>query len=522
MAYTSGNSGFDLTKEMLKPDSYEIEIRKVNTLFARQEYGQALKLTRRLLKKYPNHSYLYNTLGEIYLRSNQVNPAIRSFKEALKLDANYPEVYFNLGSAFVLKGRIDEASKNFQQVVRLVPGSADAHFNLGLLAQQSDQLQSALGFYQKTVEISQDIPEAHNNTGVILNKLNNPSGAVKAYKKAISLRPDSAEFHNNIGLAYVKLGELGLAKKGFESAIRNNPKIAEIFNNYGNALLENGEINAARDSFLRAIQIDSSFIDALWNLSGTVTTIDEHISLLEDCLQIDQGYKKAKLMLSSMKAYLGDPGELNTLLETSLCNHPYIRSTCWLIDLKRRPAVYFNRWQFYDSVSKLSQPSRPFYEFGVWRGSSFRYLIKIYKQGYGFDTFQGIPEDWDDLEKGSYSSDGAIPSVEGGTFIAGEFDKTLPTFFSKERPKASLINIDSDLYSSAKSVLVHARRIIDEFTVIVFDQFLMNEHWENDEKRALEEFCAEENMGYEVIAVSLFTKQVAVKLSKLAVRQDSA
>ena len=182
----------------------------------------------------------------------------------------------------------------------------------------------------------------------------------------------------------------------------------------------------------------------------------------------------------------------------------------------------FNRWQFYDSVSKLSPPTRPFYEFGVWRGTSFRYLIKIYKQGYGFDTFQGIPEDWDDLEKGSYSSDGAIPSVEGGTFIAGEFDKTLPIFFSKERPKASLINIDSDLYSSAKSVLVHARRIIDEFTVIVFDQFLMNEHWENDEKRALEEFCAEENMGYEVIAVSLFTKQVAVKLSKLADRQDSA
>ena len=65
MAYTSGTSGSDLTKEMLKPDSYEIEIRKVNTLFARQEYGQALKLTRRLLKKYPNHSYLYNTLGAV-------------------------------------------------------------------------------------------------------------------------------------------------------------------------------------------------------------------------------------------------------------------------------------------------------------------------------------------------------------------------------------------------------------------------------------------------------------------------
>ena len=41
-----------------------------------------------------------------------------------------------------------------------------------------------------------------------------------------------------------------------------------------------------------------------------------------------------------------------------------------------------------------SQKDRPFYEFGVWRAEAFRYLIKTFKKGYGFDTFEGLPEDW--------------------------------------------------------------------------------------------------------------------------------
>ena len=85
-----------------------------------------------------------------------------------------------------------------------------------------------------------------------------------------------------------------------------------------------------------------------------------------------------------------------------------------------------------------------------------------------------------------------------------------------------MINIDSDLYSSAKSVLIHAQKIIDESTIIIFDEFLMNDHWENDERKALEEFCRETNMTFEVVAVSLFTKQVAVKVVKSLIRGDNS
>ena len=57
--------------------------------------------------------------------------------------------------------------------------------------------------------------------------------------------------------------------------------------------------------------------------------------------------------------------------------------------------LFFHRWALFDRIVEISKKDRPFYEFGVWRGEAFKYLIKTFKTGYGFDTFEGLPEDWD-------------------------------------------------------------------------------------------------------------------------------
>ena len=61
---------------------------------------------------------------------------------------------------------------------------------------------------------------------------------------------------------------------------------------------------------------------------------------------------------------------------------------------------------------------------------------------------------------------------------------------------------------------MHSNSVIDAKTVLIFDEFLMNPNWEDDEYKALEEFCSENSFSYEVLAVSFFTKQVAVRLIK--------
>ena len=162
----------------------------------------------------------------------------------------------------------------------------------------------------------------------------------------------------------------------------------------------------------------------------------------------------------------------------------------------------------------LADGSKPFYEFGVWNGVSFKYLIKTFKKGYGFDTFTGIPDTWHNEPKGNYTNFGKIPEIKGGEFIVGKFEDTLPKFFSEKRPLASLINFDADLYSSTICALNNSKKVINENTILLFDEFIMNDKWEEDEFKALNEFCTSIGASYEVLAISLSTKQVAVKLKK--------
>ena len=57
--------------------------------------------------------------------------------------------------------------------------------------------------------------------------------------------------------------------------------------------------------------------------------------------------------------------------------------------------------------------------------------------------------------------------------------------------------------------------VIDAKTVLVFDELIVNNDWENDECKALNEFCIEHKIMYKVRAVSLLTKQALVTLENL-------
>ena len=242
--------------------------------------------------------------------------------------------------------------------------------------------------------------------------------------------------------------------------------------------------------------------------------VDEALTILKKLYEIDKKYIKAKIMISVLESFKGNFSDFDALNTPPESDHPLMRSARWISTLPKLPKIFFNRWDFFDAVVALTDKSRPFYEFGVWTGTSFQYLINTFKKGFGFDTFTGLPEDWHHERAGTYSSFGSVPKIEGGKFIVGKFKDTLPKFFSKKRPLASLINFDADLYSSTLCALNYSNKVIDEKTILIFDEFLTNKDWEKDEYKALQEFCHNFSISYDVLAVSFSTKQVAVKLKK--------
>ena len=387
-------------------------------------------------------------------------------------------------------------------------------FNLAVKNHIENNLKEAQNFYNQVLKINPNHISALNNLGGLFKQLGETKTAKSFYKKTVKINPNFADGHNNLGIIYRELGDHQKALSCYKKTIEINPNHINSYNNLGIVLEELGEYKKALSYYEKGIEINPNNINFYWNAHILASDIDEALSRLKKLYKIDNKHTKAKIMIGALEGYKGNLDLFNDILTSSNSDHPYIRSAKWIFSLPELPRIFFNRCSFFDAVIAVSEKSRPFYEFGVWNGVSFQYLINTFKKGFGFDTFTGIPETWHNEPKGNYSNFGSVPKIDGGEFIVGKFEDTLPDFFSKERPKASLINFDADLYSSTICALNYANKVIDNKTILVFDELIMNENWEKDEFKALNEFCYNSGFGYEVIAFSFSTKQVAVKLKK--------
>ncbi len=466
----------------------------------------------------PKDAVAHINLGISLHEIGILDEAEASHNQAIALKPDYAEAHYNLGITLTELGKLDEALASYNHATVLKPDYVEAYNNLGVTFEKIGRLDDALANYNHAIALNPDYAEAYSNLGVTLEKLGRLDEALVRYNQAILLKPDVPEAHYNLGNKLKELRRWDQALACYTQAIALKPDFAEAHNNMCNTLQEMGRLDEAQSSFTQAIALKSNFTEAFWNLHGIQNSIKSAEYWIDKCLEVDGKHLNAKLAKAALRFYQGDRNFFDKLMQSDLKQNPQARSFSWVFNLPNLPELHFNKFNFFDAIVKKSIVSKPFYEFGVWRASSFKYLIKVFKKGYGFDTFTGLPEDWGRengsvaQKKGKYTSDGNVSKIKGREFIVGRFEDTLPIFFSETRPIASVINFDADLYSSTICALNFSKQVMDCDTILIFDEFIMNEGWEQDEFKALNEFCCFYNFSYEVIAISFFTKQVAVKL----------
>lgn len=153
-------------------------------------------------------------------------------------------------------------------------------------------------------------------------------------------------------------------------------------------------------------------------------------------------------------------------------------------------------------------------EFGVRRGTSLAILAGETEDiVHGFDSFEGLPENWLGAEPGHLTTGAALPIASANARLhPGWFEESLPPFLEREMGPVRFVNIDSDIYSSARFVLFSLKERLQPGSVIVFDEMIGNRSWRDDEYKAFSEFIAETGFSYEIIAIAPLTKQVALRL----------
>lgn len=153
-------------------------------------------------------------------------------------------------------------------------------------------------------------------------------------------------------------------------------------------------------------------------------------------------------------------------------------------------------------------------EFGVYRGASLRAIARRVTQDvHGFDSFEGLPEDWTYFQKrGRFSLRGEVPRFDEPNIRLnkGWFDQTLPPFLAAHPAPARFVHIDCDIYASTRTVLeLLAPRIVSG-TVIVFDEYLNYPAWREHEFKAFQEFVAAHRVSYRYLGFASSESAVAV------------
>lgn len=153
-------------------------------------------------------------------------------------------------------------------------------------------------------------------------------------------------------------------------------------------------------------------------------------------------------------------------------------------------------------------------EFGVFTGTTLKIIAAARPAGgvYGFDSFQGLPEDWrTDFPAGTFTVDG-LPDVPGAELVVGWFDDTLPGFLARHEGPVDFLHVDGDLYSSAKTVLELVGPRLRPGSIIVFDEFFNFPNWKQHEYRAWTEYVEKTGLRFSYEGYSYCDEQVIVRI----------
>lgn len=177
----------------------------------------------------------------------------------------------------------------------------------------------------------------------------------------------------------------------------------------------------------------------------------------------------------------------------------------------------------YEIGSELA-PTKTWAEFGVGCGNSAELLCDLLKEEgnlFLFDGWEGIPTEWvlgPDMtsRKGAWAfRESKVkrrfeilktkPAIE---WLDGWYEDTLPYEFPEQ---LGLVNIDCDVYTSTRDVLYGCDEWIGDGTVLVFDEILGYQNYQDHEYRAVKEWMCDTDKTIEWIGKEKFAAVGVVK-----------
>lgn len=449
-------------------------------------------------------------------------------------------------------GQLAEAEAAYASILEIDPHHLDTLHLFSALRLQQGLAEDALRLSEKVIAISPTISDAHDNRGSALQALGRPSDAATSFRRAIDLNPKAAHHRYNLGNALRSIDEKPAAAAAYKAAIARNPQLLQAYSNLGATLSELGLFEAAMNYCRKAIEINPSFADAHYNLGNAlreagdlpgaiesyynaagfnpnltdafcnqalaqmaIREFDTAIGTFSDALSINPGHTMAqfyKAVAREMSGADADDDFVALPLDDPTV-HAWNDSWEYVKAHSDLDTEVINAsFDLLDHALSAAKAEGLVLEFGVRHGHSIRHIsARVNGPVFGFDSFTGLPSSWGHEPEGVYSTEGELPEVPANaTLIPGWFDATLAPFLAQHPGNIRFCNIDCDIYESTATVLNLIAPRIQSGSVLVFDEYIVNPTWREDEHKAFQEAVTKYGWTYRYLAFGIITKQAAV------------
>lgn len=397
------------------------------------------------------------------------------------------------------QGEIAAAIEGYRAVLAQAPKNIDALVNLGSGLTVTGRPTEAARILARAREAAAKLPRAQNDIGVCLFELGHYEAAIDALRAAVTLAPGYPEAWKNLGCALNEAGREQEATPVLQQAVLLQPLLAEAWFELFRAVFDADRPGPAVEALTRAVAASPGYGWARYCLAVTLD------------LAGDRRAATAQLAVLEKDA----PELADAVLGWKYIREKRTAGTRLFVSTRKTLRFALEQAQLEGCVL----------EFGVRYGISTRWIAEACgdRMVHGFDSFAGLPETWRDQPKGAYSTHGEAPELPANVVLhTGWFQDTLPVFAREigwieavsPGPSAAVrfAHIDCDLYSATKTVLDGIAPGIRPGTVLVFDEYVVNQGWREDEYKAFQEAVAERGFQYEYLAMSPLTGQAVVRI----------
>jgi len=252
-----------------QPNTPEALLQRAETLYAREQYDEAIAACRQALQLQPDSAPVYVTMGNVSQARAQLDEAVRCYAKALELDPNFAQAHANLGSMFYKQGKLEEAIASYQKALSLKPDLAPIYVNLARVLRQlgreadareverrasvlksqmgdatqlfhrgnqraaAGQLQEAIAAWQQAIAADPNLAEAYSQIGMIYRHQGKAKEAIPFLEKALELKPDLVAAHQHLCGIYRDSADLAAARRAVDRYVRTcgdiDPIMASIY-----------------------------------------------------------------------------------------------------------------------------------------------------------------------------------------------------------------------------------------------------------------------------------------------------